>query len=52
MKTSKVIVMAMVGLALSFTPALAQRGGGGSRGGDRRPRRDGDRDRRPRRDNK
>lgn len=33
MKTSKVIVMAMVGLALSFTPALAQRGGGGSRGG-------------------
>ena len=33
MKTRNLIVMTMVGLALSFTPALAQRGGGGSRGG-------------------
>lgn len=34
MKTTKLIAMAMVGLTLSFTPALAQRGGGGStRGG-------------------
>ncbi len=34
MKTSKVLAMAMVALALSATPALAQRGGGGgSRGG-------------------
>ena len=33
MKTRNLIVMTMVGLALSFMPALAQRGGGGSRGG-------------------
>ena len=33
MKTSKVIVLVMAALALSATPALAQRGGGGSRGG-------------------
>ena len=32
MKTRNLIALAMVGLALSFTPALAQRGGG-SRGG-------------------
>ena len=33
MKTKNLIAMAMVGLALSFTPVLAQRGGGGGRSG-------------------
>ena len=39
-------------LAAANAQATGQNRGGGSRGGDRRPRRDGDRDRRPRRDNK
>ncbi len=33
MKTSKFATLVMMGLALSFTPALAQRSGGGNRGG-------------------
>ncbi len=33
MKTSKFATLVMMGLALSFTPALAQRNGGGNRGG-------------------
>ena len=35
MKTRSLIAIAMVGLALSFTPALAQRGGRGGGGGSR-----------------